>query len=235
MFSLSRITNNTESAENLATIFNPESIIACSYYGDGGHCDRSVAGKVKIWGGRDVQDSSCARPNFILDEKGIAVGISIIGFTGSTPTVIDNRAETKGSVYEMSGLFIRDTFLNDLDAIAIESKKFMEECKADEGYTKAIATFSLSHPYQEDVLLAAGATKITAKNLEFELGNAPFHPERFQFSEADQLQECSKWSSEEGKIEHDAWHASEPCIAWADKTMLAFDVLGEAIFLGAEL
>lgn len=234
MYSLSRITNSTESKDNLNIIFNPENEISCSIYGGGTHCnEEKVATKVRVWGGRNVDEDSCARPNFILTTEGVPVGISVIGFTGSKPTVTDNRTENKGSVYELSGLFIRDKFLNDLDAIAKTTKNFMQTCKADSSYTKAIISFNPSHPYQSELLLAAGAIKITSENLNSEFGENSFHPERFRFSETGQSQECSKWASiEKGEVHHEGWHACEPCIQWSDKTILAFDVTSGNIIVG---
>jgi hypothetical protein len=108
----------------------------------------------------------------------------------------------------------------------------MQTCKADDSYTKTIVTFIPSHPYQGELLLAAGAIKITSENVNSEFGENSFHPERFRFSEIDQLQECSKWApKEEGQVQHEGWHECEPCTQWPDKTMLAFDIISGNILV----
>ena len=235
MYKFSRITNSTESNNSLSIIFNAENEVACANYGGGTHCnDEKVATKLRVWGGRNVEEGSCARPSFIFNEEEEA-GIFVIGFSGNPATVLDRSQNKVGSVYELSGLFLRDAFINELEDIAPAVISFMSDCKAEEGYTKAIVAFSPSHPYQEDVLSTAGAFKVTEDNIESILGINSLHPERFQFFEG-QLQICSKWAEQGSeKVQHEAWHDSEACVSWNDTTMLVFEVSGQNIVVFDEL
>lgn len=223
MHSISVLGNNTISSDNLKVIFHPENAIACANYGGGTHCNEvSISRKLNIWGknSEGKSDNSCvAAKIFSVDSE--PAGLFNIGFTGNPATVKDIKGNS--SVYEFSGLIVRDKFIESgLSEISTAVKDFMRSCEAGEGYTKAIVTFAIDHPYQQDFLTSAGGIIATKDNIEQELGINALHPERFRF-DGEQFQECSQWNRE-STISYEGWHDSSPCSKWSDKTMMLFGI-----------
>jgi hypothetical protein len=238
MKSITIIQKDAASKEALGIIFNPENVIACANYGGGDHCNekRSQA-KVDIWGARSEGKSAdeCMLARVINIDSEPAAMFNI-GKTGTSPTVIDRTSDREGSVYEFSGLMVRDQyFAEGLDPRISEAVKgFMQNCHADSQFTKAIVTFSPTHPYQEGFLLAAGGTVLTDVTIKSKLGDNSMHPERFKVEDG-QFYECTKWDSSLAKIEHTDWQDSDPCVAWAPKIGMVFDISDGSIVTHSEL
>ena len=232
--SISIIKTDDTSRTALSTVFDLENIVACANYGGGVHCNpERTAAKVNLWGKRGdeaVSEDQCMLAR-IISVDGEPAAMFNIGKTGNT--VIDRTQANDGSVYEISGLMVRDKF-QDNQEIADSVKAFMSTCKVDEGYTKVFSAFLPAHPYQEGFLLSAGAEKLTAESIVNNLGNNSLHPERFKF-EDEQLKECTKWDATLAKVSHEGWADSDPCVAWTDKTAYVFDIAGGHIEIKAEL
>lgn len=229
--SISVIKRDDSSTFALNKIFNSTNIIACANYDDGTHCSPArTAKKIDIWGKRGddaVSENQCMLARIINVDSEPAAMFNI-GITGNT--VIDRTQTTDHSVYEASGLMVRDNFLkNEKAAIVGAVKDFMRKCKADEGYTKVLITFSPTHPYQESFLSDAGAVKLTTENIVVDkLGSNSLHPERFRFEEG-QLQQCSTWSKGLEKVLHEGWGYSDPCASWTNKTAYVFDIVPDIV------
>ena len=230
--SISVIKRDDSSTFALNKIFNSTNIIACANYDDGTHCSPArTAKKIDIWGKRGddaVSENQCMLARIINVDSEPAAMFNI-GITGNT--VIDRTQTTDHSVYEISGLMVRDEFLKydklavaEFTEIAGAVKDFMRTCKVDDGYTKVFATFLPTHPYQESFLSAVGAVKLTTENIVDKLGSNSLHPERFKF-EGEQLQQCSTWSKGLEKASHEGWADSDPCASWTNKTAYVFDIV----------
>lgn len=222
--SVSVIKTDDSSKVALSTIFDPENVVACANYGGGVHCNpERTALKINLWGKRGDEASSedqCMLARIISVDAEPAAMFNI-GKTGNT--VIDKTQANEGSVYEISGLMIRDKFQDNRE-IAVAVKNFISTCKVDDGYTKVFGIFLPDHPYQENFLLSAGAVRLTTENVANLLGSDSLHPERFQFI-GEQLQECSEYDKNATKSSHEGWDDSAPCVAWTNKTAVVFDVV----------
>ncbi len=232
--SISIIKTDQSSKDALNMIFSSENLIACANYGGGVHCNpERTTLKINLWGKRGdeaVSENQCMLARIINVDSEPAAMFNI-GKSGNT--VIDRTQGIDHYVYEISGLMIRDKFIYN-NEIAEAVKSFMSTCNVDAGYTKVFSTFLPTHPYQEDFLLSAGAIKLTSENINDKLGSNSLHPERFKF-EGEQLQECSKWDANLGKISHEGWADSDPCVLWAEKTAFVFDIVGSHINITDEL
>jgi hypothetical protein len=244
------IKNNQDSKELLEQIFNfINNPISCGSYGDGKHCEKGVEGKLKLWGGRgdNGSESDCKLARVItIDDEPAA--LFNIGLTGSSPTVSDrticeytsspfvngvlNKIEnflsnvsshyfTKNNVYEFSGIFIADKFLDKKDSISNSIGNMANICKADDGFTKAFLTIRKDHPYQKDLFLGFGGKELTCDNYTELMGENSFHPERFKCEDG-KFKECTSWGSQ--KIKHKGWHESDNCDNFIGKTAFIFDI-----------
>jgi len=232
------IKTDTESKYALSALLNSRSNpISCQAYGGGAHCDNEArtGKKVELWGGRGdkAQDNECKLAFIVFYNKEIAAFFNI-GVPGTPSTVKDksSQSNTYGEVYESSGLFLADKYIegNIFQEIAARVKEHVQKCSADTSFTKLIATFSTEHPYQENFWISSGAVKITGDNLLKTLGNNSLHPERFKIEE--DLYECNKWDDPESqKISHEGWHDSHQCIGWTAKEMVALNVLENHIYV----
>jgi len=215
-------TTSPESLEALGQLFNstsnPE---ACKIYGGGGHCDNPTRNKAKqnLWGPRgdnSKDGQECKLPIFLGD--GVLINIGVPG-----GTVIDRSNGSNDNVYEI-GLFVADRyFLNGLNESVSEAiRNILTNCRAEDNYTKTIATFAPSHPYMEGFLVGVGASVLTESNMLNLLGENSLHPERFKFDDG-AFYECSKWDQDGSEVQHDGWNSSDPCIEWMPKEMVVFE------------
>jgi hypothetical protein len=245
------IKNNQDSKELLEQIFNSSnSPISCENYGKGGHCEKGVEGKLKLWGnkGDNSNENECklARVLIIDDEP---AALFNIGVTGSSPTVSDrtvynytnisfidnflNQVEnllsnisssyfTKNNVYEFSGIFIVDKFLGKTKTISDAVGGMANVCKADDGFTKAFLTIKKDHPYQKDIFLGFDGKELTCDNYVELLGENSFHPERLKCEDG-KFKECISEDKSE-KVKHSGWHESDNCVNFVEKTAFVFDM-----------
>lgn len=243
------IKNNQDSKELLEQIFDStNNPISCKSYGNGNHCEKGIEGKLKLWGNRGdnsiESDCKLARVITIDDEP---AALFNIGLTGSSPTVSDrtiyeyisipfvndalNKIEaflsnissyfTKNNVYEFSGVFIADKFLDKKGSISGAISNIANICKADDGFTKAFLTTKKDHPYQKDLFIGFGGKELTCENYVELIGKNSFHPERFK-CEDEKFKECASWGNK--KMQHKGWHESDNCIDFVEKTAFIFDM-----------
>lgn len=223
----------------LATIFDPVNEISCAAYGGGGHCNPTrVTAKINFWGkrGDDAANSqdSCALAKIVYVDSEPAAMFNI-GFSGNTPTVLDKTTATPHLVYEFSGIFIRDAFINNTE-VSVAVKSAIANCKAGEQYSKVFTSFSIAHPYQKEFLVKSGAIELTTENIESLLGSNSLSPGKFKL-EDQKIMECTKWDKASPRIQHDnGWSDSEQCEVWVEKSFFIFNIHDQAIEVsGAEL
>jgi len=217
------IKNNQDSEELLKQIFDStNNPISCKNYGNGNHCEKGVEGKLNLWGNRgdnsDENDCKLARVIVINDEP---AALFNIGLPGSSPTVIDRTIRSNGNVYEFSGVFIADKFLDKKDSIVNTIGSIGDVCKADDGFTKAFLTIKKDHPYQKGLFVEYGGKELTCDNYAELIGKNSFHPERFKCEDG-KFKECMSWGSQ--KIQHKGWHESDNCVDFIEKTAFVFDM-----------
>ena len=244
------IKNNQDSKELLEKIFDSaNNPISCKSYGSGNHCEKGVEGKLKLWGNRgdnsDENNCKLARVIIIDDEP---AALFNIGLTGSSPTVSDrtiyeytsssfvnnflNKIEnflsnissyyfTKNNVYEFSGVFIADKFLDRKDSISGAIGNMANICKAEDGFTKAFLTTKKDHPYQKDLFIGFGGKELTCNNYVELMEENSFHPERFKCEDG-KFKECTSWGSQ--KMQHKGWHESDNCVDFIEKIAFVFDM-----------
>ena len=194
MTTVTIVKNDTASKEALSSIFNAtENPIACANYADGTHCTEArIDAKINIWGKRaEGKAGDACMVARIVHVDGEPAAMFNIGATGSPPTVIDKTHEgTKGSVYEFSGLMVKDKFFQLDQGIARAVMNVLSTCKTDEGYTKAILSIA-KDSHEKNFLIFAGGIELTKENITSQLGENSLHPERFKL-ENGQSYECSK-------------------------------------------
>ena len=220
------IKNNDESKNLLNQIFSSaNSPKSCAIYGNGKHCEKGVEGKLNLWGGNRGDDDTSngnecklARVLMIDDEPAVLFNI---GVTGTSPTVIDRTIDPNGNVYEFSGIFIVDKYLDQKKLISDSIGSMANVCKADDGFTKAFLTIKKEHPYQKDIFLGFGGKELTCDNYVELLGENSFHPERFKCEDG-KFKECTSWGSE--KVQHPGWHEYDNCTNFIEKTAFVFDM-----------
>ena len=231
------ITTDQASLNALNSLFDSENNpYSCIYYGNGDHCnaERTIA-KIEFWGprGENATVNTCAVAQVAYLDS-MPVAMINIGYTGKSPTVVDNsHIDHQHNVYELA-FFLADKYWNSPNDQDLSSLHFithiaydaLQDCTPEDGYSKFIITFQPDHPYLEAFLKNAGGAVINQENQEELLGKSSFHPERFKL-ENNQLLECSAWNKTADMVSHEGWHDSHLCNNWVEKKMVVLNIAGD--------
>lgn len=171
--------------------------IMCSLYAGGGHCDNPVRNtkKIDLWGPRgdkeEVGVNLCKVTKYYETDKKV-IGYFNIGDTAATVKDVIN----KGSVYEFSGFFISDKYLEVENEKVIKvnkeitdaTQKFLSECTNGEGanYTKAFVTFVPTNYMNYEFFKSIGAQEINCHNYKDILGENSINADRLQCKEGEE-------------------------------------------------
>ena len=145
--------------------------------------------KINIWGRRgdkeEEDEKLCKVTKYYQNDKEV-IGYFNIGDTASTVKDVIN----KGAVYEFSGFFISDKYLEKDNEKVIgvnkeitdATKKFISECTHGEGanYTKAFVTFVPTNYLNYEFFQSIGAQEINCTNYEDILGKNSINADRLQ-------------------------------------------------------